>query len=172
MQNISSIDLTNLWLIYPISLVKRILSLLRKMITTTVVNRCWKIINWTDFCNQDPYWESHHPWQLYLPTAVKQIKDFWHLNRTKLISILEAILVKCELQTMHLLINDVILNVKIVNKATPIIHTNIEIYQGDCLFALLTLPPQAGSFLTGWLIEMNINIGPKYTDKIFFKIRW
>lgn len=38
---------------------------------------------------------------------------------------------------MHVLINDVILNVKIGSKTGPDIHTNIGICQGDFLLALL-----------------------------------
>ena len=58
-------------------------------------------------------------------------------ERKKLVNILGSILTKCELFMVHVLINDVILNVKIGNKTGPDIHTNIGICQGDFLLAVV-----------------------------------
>ena len=55
----------------------------------------------------------------------------------KLMNILGSILTKCELYMMHVLINDVILNLKTGNRTGPDNHANIETCQGDCLAALL-----------------------------------
>ena len=64
-------------------------------------------------------------------------KAFDTVYRKELMNILGSILTKCELLMIHVLINDVILNVKIGNKTGPDIHINIGICQGDCLSAPL-----------------------------------
>ena len=64
-------------------------------------------------------------------------KAFESVDWKKLMNILGSILTKCELHMMHVLINDVILNVKIGSNTGPDIHTNIEICQGDCVSVLL-----------------------------------
>ena len=65
------------------------------------------------------------------------LKAFYTVDRKKLMDTLGSILTKCELHMMHVLISDVILNLKIGNKTGPDTHTNIRICQGDCLLALL-----------------------------------
>ena len=64
-------------------------------------------------------------------------KTFENVDRKKLMNILGSILTKYELHMMHVLINDVILNVKIGSNTGPDIHTNIGICQGDCVSILL-----------------------------------
>ena len=63
-------------------------------------------------------------------------KTFDTVDQQKLMNILGSILTKCELHIMHVLINDVTLNVKIGNKTGPGIFKNIRICQGDCLSTL------------------------------------
>ena len=64
-------------------------------------------------------------------------KAFDTVSHSKLMSILESILSDCELYMMHILINDVILNVRLGDKTGSNINTFIGICQGDCLSALL-----------------------------------
>ena len=64
-------------------------------------------------------------------------KAFDTVSRSKLMSILESILSDCELHMMHVLINDVILNVRLGDKTGSNINTSTGICQGDCLSALL-----------------------------------
>ena len=52
-------------------------------------------------------------------------------------SIHESILSDCELHMMHVLMNDVILNVRLGDKTGSNINTSVGICQGDCLSALL-----------------------------------
>ena len=90
---------------------------------------------------------------------------------------------------MHVMINAVILNLKIGNKTGPDIHTNIGIYQGNCLlgllfilyaaFAVKPLPPVISAIdyhkplqsFIDWLINGDVHkitIDPKYPDNILF----
>ena len=96
---------------------------------------------------------------------------------------------RCELHMMHVLINDVILNVKIGNRTGPDIHTDFGICQGDCLsalpfvlylgFAVKPLPPITSAIdyhkplwsALDWIIDRDIHkvtIDPKYADNISF----
>ena len=59
-------------------------------------------------------------------------KAFDTVSRGKLMSILESILSDCELHMMHVLINDVILNVRLGDKTGSNINTSVGICQGDC----------------------------------------
>ena len=68
-------------------------------------------------------------------------KTFDTVDQQKLMNILGSILTKCELHIMHVLISDVILNVKIGNKTVTDIFKNIRICQGDCLSALSPVCP-------------------------------
>ena len=66
-------------------------------------------------------------------------KAFDTVNRPKLITILRTILTPTELYMMHLLIDDVILNVKVGDTFGEDILTMIGICQGDCLSAILLI---------------------------------
>ena len=104
-------------------------------------------------------------------------------------NILGYILTKCELHMTHVLINDVILNVKIGDKTGPDIHTNIGICQGDCLspllfilylgFAVKSLPPVNSAIdyhkplwsTLDWIIDRDVHkitIDLKHADDISF----
>ena len=132
-----------------------LLSVLRKIITITLINRCWERMKTHIPLNQAAYQggrstteqvfaiklltekaitsENYNIFLLLLDMS----KAFDTVNRPKLMKMLENILTKCELHMMHLLINDVILTVKIGDKTGTNILTQIGICQGDCLSALL-----------------------------------
>ena len=57
-------------------------------------------------------------------------KAFDTVSRSKLMSILESILADCELHMMHILINDIILNVRLGDKTGSNINTSVGICQG------------------------------------------
>ena len=59
-------------------------------------------------------------------------KAFDTVSHCKIMSVLESILSECELHMMHILINDVILNVQLGDKTGSNINTSIGICQGDC----------------------------------------
>ena len=115
-------------------------------------------------------------------------KAFDTVKRPKLMEILSK-LTESELHMMHILINDVIINVKISNHTGSNIHTKIGIYQGDCLSALLfilylsnaikPIPSQIEAIdyqkpmwsALDWIIDKDqhkICIDPKYADDISF----
>ena len=94
-------------------------------------------------------------------------KAFDTVDQKKLMNILGFILTKCELHMVHVLINDVVLNVKIGNMTGWDIHTNIRIlallFILYLAFAVKPLPPGisaidyhsfSGHSLTGSSIEM------------------
>ena len=118
-------------------------------------------------------------------------KTFDTADQQKLMSILGSILTKCELHIMHVLISEVILNVKIGNKTGPDIFKNIRICQGDCLSALSPVYPSCilpfhlnryhlSSLLLvitslscepltrSSIVVYKIIIDPKFADEIWF----
>lgn len=143
----------------------------------------WTSNNWLSFFNQDVCWERHHHLLWYLFTNARHV---WIEER--FMTTLETILTKYEFHMMQIFIN-VILNIKIGNKAGPSIHTTIGICQGDCLSILLLLlylshalkssPSQIETidygkllrFILDWIIsgdENKKNIEPQYADVISF----
>ena len=132
-----------------------LLSVLRKIITITLIDRCWERMT-----NHIPLSQAAHQKgrstteqvftiKIFAEIAIKSAnydifllfldmsKDFNAVNRSKLMEIFKDILTPRELHMMYLLINDVILNVKIGDKVGADILTAIGTCQGDCLSALL-----------------------------------
>ena len=117
-------------------------------------------------------------------------KAFHTFNRNKLMNILKSVLSDCELHMMHILINDVNLNVRLLgNNVGENITTSVAICQGDCLSALLfivylassikLLPPQIQQVncnrplwsALDWLIDKDkhkVEGDPKCADDITF----
>ena len=110
-------------------------------------------------------------------------KAFDVVDQKKLMNILGSILIKCELHMMHVLINDVILNVKIGNMTDWDIHTNIRIltllFILYLAFAVKPLPPVISAIdyhrlfwsLLDWIINRDVHkitIDWKYADDISF----
>ena len=128
-----------------------LLSVLRKIITITLIDRCWECIPLSQSAYQKGRSTTEQVFCIKL-LAEKAItsenydiflllldmsKAFDTVNRSKLMKILKDILTPSELHMMHLLVNDVILNVSIGSNIGEDILTAIRICQGDCLSALL-----------------------------------
>ena len=126
-----------------------LLSPLWRMMTISLIDRCWNRMKKHIPLSQAAYQSGRSTTeQVYTINITSENYDIFLLlldmpkafdtvDRRKLMNIFGSILTKCELPMMHVLINNVILNVKIGNKTGPGIHTNIEICQGDCLSDLL-----------------------------------
>ena len=132
-----------------------LLAPLRKILIKSLIDRCWGRMKKHITLSQETYQSGRSTTEQVFAIktlGVKAItsenydiflllldmsKVFHIVDRKKLINILGSILTKCELHTMYVLINDVILNVKIGNKTRPNIRANIRISQDDCLSALL-----------------------------------
>ena len=132
-----------------------LLSVLRKMITITLIDRCWERMKNHIYLSQAAYQigrstteqvftikilaekaitsENYDIFLLFLD----MFKVFDTVNCSKLMEILNNSLTPSELLIMYLLINDVILNVKIGDKVGADILTAIGTCQGDGLSALL-----------------------------------
>ena len=132
-----------------------LLSVLRKMITITLIDRCWERMKNHIYLSQAAYQigrstteqvftikilaekaitsENYDTFLLFLD----MFKVFDTVNCSKLMEILNNSLTPSELLIMYLLINDVILNVKIGDKVGADILTAIGTCQGDGLSALL-----------------------------------
>ena len=132
-----------------------LLSVLRKMITITLIDRYWERMKNHIYLSQAAYQlgrstteqvftikilaekaitsENYDIFLLFLD----MFKVFDTVNRSKLMEILKNNLTPSELLIMYLLINDVILNVKIGDKVGADILTAIGTCQGDGLSALL-----------------------------------
>ena len=80
-------------------------------------------------------WRS--PYIILVSAPPGMSKAFDTVSRSKLMSILESILADCELHMMHILTNDITLNVRLGDKTGRNINTSVGICQGDCLSALL-----------------------------------
>ena len=92
-------------------------------------------------------------------------KAFDTVSRSKLMSILESILSDCELHMMHVLINDVILNVRLGDKTGSNINTSVGICQGDC---------QPCSSSSIWPLPLNLFhlISNKWIVKDHYGLLW
>ena len=184
-----------------------LLSVLRKILTISLIERCWDRLKYEIPVSQAAYQsgrstteqvftikimaekaitsENYNIFLLMLDMS----KAFDTVNRPKLMNQLKEILTESELHMMHILINDVILNVRIGNKVGKDILTKIGICQGDCLSALLFILYLAKAVKPlpistsredhrevmwselDWLIKKdhhNIEIDPKYADDISF----
>ena len=184
-----------------------LLSVLRKIITITLIDRCWERMKAHIPLSQSAYQKGRSTteqvfcikllaekaitaknYDIFL-LLLNMSKAFDTVNRSKLMKILKDILTSSELHMMHLLVNDVILNVRIGSKRGEDILTAIGICQGDCLSALLfilylayaikPLPThiqpqdyqQTMWSALDWIIDRDarkINIDPKYADDITF----
>ena len=184
-----------------------LLSALRKILTIALIDRCWERMKHHIPLSQAAYQSGRSTTEQVFTIKImteKAItsenydiflllldmsKAFDTVNRTKLMKILETILTPCELFMMHILINDVVLNVRIGDKFGPDIHTSIGICQGDCLSALLfilflahAVKPIPNAIkeedytkhlwsTLDWIIDRDthkIQIDPKYADDISF----
>lgn len=128
---------------------------LRKILTISLIDRCWDRMkkhiplsqaayqSGANLYQQKPSRKSHHLWKHFSPLndifllLLDRSQASDTVDRKELMNILGSILAKCELHMMHVLINDAILNLKIRNKTGPGIHTNIRTCQGDRLLVLL-----------------------------------
>ena len=134
-----------------------LLSPLRKILTISLTDRCWERMKKHVPLSQAAYRGGRslteqvfaiktlteksitsENYEIFL-LLLNMSKAFDTVDRKKLMNILGSILSKCKRHMMHVLINDVILNVKIGNRAGPHIYTNIGICQGDCPLALLIM---------------------------------
>ena len=184
-----------------------LLSVLRKILTITLINRCWERMKTRIPISQAAYQSGRSTTEQIFAVKIlaeKAItsenynifllmldmsKAFDTVSRSKLMSILESILADCELHMMHILINDIILNVRLGDKTGSNINTSVGICQGDCLSALLfiiylasaikPLPPHFQQVdckrplwsALDWLVDKdkhNVEVDPKYADHITF----
>ena len=184
-----------------------LLSVLRKVLSIILINRCWDRMKIQIPPSQAAYQKGRstteqvfaikimaekaitsNKYNLFL-LLLDMSKAFDTVKRPKLMEILSKILTESELHMMHILINDVIINVKISNHTGSNIHTKIGICQGDCLSALLfilylsnaikPIPSQIEAIdyqkpmwsALDWIIDKDqhkICIDPKYADDISF----
>ena len=132
-----------------------LLSVLRKILTITLIERCWERLKPHIPKSQAAYQSGRSTTEQVF--AIKLIaekaitsqnyeaflllldmsKAFDTVSRNELMNILKGILTDSELHLMHILINDITLNVRIGKAVGEDIHTNVGICQGDCLSALL-----------------------------------
>ena len=131
-----------------------LLSVLRKIIIITLIDRCWERMKAHIPLSQSAYQKGRSTteqvfcikllaekaitsenYDIFL-LLLDMSKAFDTVNRSKLVKILKDILTPSELHMMHLLVNDVILNVRIGSKIREDILIAIGICQGDCLSAL------------------------------------
>ena len=184
-----------------------LLSVLRKISAITLIDRCWDRLKAKIPAEQAAYQNGRSTTEIVFSLKImaeKAItsenytifvlmldmsKAFDTVNRPKLMNILKELLTESELFMMHVLINDVILNVRIGSKIGRDILTAIGICQGDCLSALLfilylayaikPIPQQTARedhrevmwSALDWLIrkdEHDVEIDPKYADDITF----
>ena len=184
-----------------------LLSVLRKILTITLIDRCWERMKTRIPISQAAYQSGRSTTEQVFAVKIlvekattsencnifllmlDMSKAFDTVSRSKLMSILESILSDCELHMMHILINDVILNVRLGDKTGSSINTSGGICQGDCLSALLftiylasaiiPLPPHFQQVdckrplwsALDWLVDKdkhNVEVDPKYADNITF----
>ena len=171
-----------------------LLSVLRKIITITLIDRCWERMGRSNteqvffiklLAEKARTSENYDIFLLLLDMS----EAFDTVNRSKLMKILKDILTPSELHMMYLLVNDVIFNVRIGSKIGEDILTAIGICQGDYLsalpfirylaYAIKPLPThvqpqdyqQTMWSALDWIIDRDarkINIDPKYADDITF----
>ena len=132
-----------------------LLSVLRKIITINLIERCWDRLKQHIPQSQAAYQKRRSTTEQVFTIKVlaeKAItsenydilillldmsKAFDTVYRSKLMEILKNILTPSEYHMMFLLVNDVILKVKLGCNTGADIKTAIRICQGDCLSALL-----------------------------------
>ena len=181
--------------------------MLRKITAITLIDRCWDRLKVKIPAEQAAYQNGRSTTEIVFSLKImaeKAItsenytifvlmldmsKAFDKVNRPKLMNILKDLLTESELFMMHILINDVILNVRVGSKIGRDILTAIGICQGDCLSALLFILYLAYAIkpipqhtaredhrevmwsALDWLIrkdEHDVEIDPKYADDITF----
>ena len=132
-----------------------LLSVLRKILTIILIDRCWDRLKTQIPKSQAAYQSGRstteqvftlkilaekaiisEDYTIYL-LLLDMSKAFDTVDRSKLMQYLSEFLTKSEMFMLNLLINDIILNVKIGNITGEDIPTEIGICQGDCLSALL-----------------------------------
>ena len=128
-----------------------LLSILRKIISMCMIDRCWTRLKGEIPIEQAAYQPGKSTteqvfcvktlaekaittsdYTIYLDMS----KAFDSINRKKLLIYLSEILTESEMYIMNLLINDVIINVHFGEEKGEIIFTNIGSCQGDCLSAI------------------------------------
>ena len=140
-----------------------LLSVLRKILTIVLIDRCWERLKTCIPVSQAAYQSGRSTTEQVFAVKIlaeKAItsenydifilmldmsKAFDTVNRNKLMTILKSVLSDCELHRMHILINTVNLNVRLGNNVGENITTSVGICQGDCLSALLFIVYLASS---------------------------
>ena len=186
-----------------------LLSFLRKILSMSMIERCWTRLKIPkDQAAYQPGRSTTEQVFCLKMLAEKAIttnnytifilmldmsKAFDSIDRKKLMGYLREILTESERYMMHLLINDVVLNVFVGGESGKNVFTNIGSCQGDCLsafFFILYLAKAIKPLPTmieredynrplwselDWLINRdthNVEIDPKYSDDINFVRSW
>ena len=184
-----------------------LLSILRKILSLCMINRCWERMEEKIPKTQAAYQPGRSTTEQVFTIKVlaeKAItsedypihilmldmsKAFDSIDRNKLLEHLSTFLEESEIYLLHILINDVVLNVKVGDVLGEDIKTNVGTCQGDCLSAILfiiylaktmeSIPEEPEKEDYGkpmwssldWIAEVdrhNISIDPKYSDDINF----
>ena len=161
-----------------------LLSVLRKILTICLIHRAWDRISTRIAKDQAAYQNERSTTEQVL--AIKLLvekaittndftiyilmldmsKAFDTVDRKQLFEALEEVLLPEELHLLHILINDVFIQVRVGDDLSPAFKSLIGIIQGDCLSAILFI------FYLAIALTPKVKNDHNYAIENFNQIKW